>query len=613
MEPNAKRYAILVVLVLVGSLASFMLFTELQKGPTPAPERYPVLEQDSSVYAALADNLLMHHTFSASPNLEPFRKWPIGYPLFLAVTKYLSGGFLLAVILQVLASIGAAVLLYRMAQTFLPQRFALIPALIFALNPYVLFLNTSVLTDGLFASALIAIIYMLFFWKTEKTLWHFFGIGALLGVATLLRPIAQFLVVVLPLLYMFCMRIPFTKMWRFGAVFVAGFALLVVPWIMRNTLVFGTPEIGHISSFNLLFYDAQNFLLFKELRTVRPQPILLSSSPLYTEQARSAAARVGNRIERDLVVLTPPGGNQENYYGTLGLRYILEDPFYYGYFHLINTLPFFLQGNIRGYSVQARSIEMRNGIVIAPVSLFEAWHTIKSRGATITERAHALLTLAPSAIELIWNVTLILLSLLALLFAKQNRILLVLGALIVYFAILTGPVGIGTPRLHIPAEPYLFLLAAVGLGIGLSLARRLYAHRGEFTRFLIAGGSATALDLVLLYIGTEYLKLHYLVSASIALVIAYTLSFFLQKLWTFRDRAKDRLAHQAFGYAVFVAINIGLNALLLWFFVNELFLWYIAAQVVVSVFIALISYVVYKKILFGTFLARLTTSRAKAT
>ena len=610
---NTHRYVLLIVLVLFANVISFALFYESQRGPVSAPERYPVLEQDSSVYTALADNLLVHHAFSASSDLQPFQKWPIGYPLFLAVTKYISGGFMLAIVLQVLAGIGAVLLLYRMAQVFLPPDFALIPALLFALDPYVLFLNTSILTDGLFTSLFIVIIYALFFWESKKTVWHFFGIGALLGMATLLRSIAQFLVIVLPFLYLFVNRISLSRFWRPVAAFIAGFFLLVTPWMLRNEVVFGTPKIANISNFDLLFYDAQRFLLLKELRAERPQPILLSSSPLYTTEAQAAATRVGDRITRDLTTLTPPGGNPENYYGTLGLRYVLQDPFYYGYFHLINTTSFFLQDDIRGYQVELRSIELRNGIPSTPVSLFSAWHDLQSKKTSLSEKINAVGILLPSGFNLGLDCALVFFSFLALSYARRNRLLLVPATLVVYLAVLTGPVGIDTPRLHIPAEPFLFLLAATGVGIGIHLLKHLYQHRVEFSRFLIAGGTATAFDMALLYIGTGLLKINYLISASLALVVAYTVSFFLQKYWTFRDKNSNRIFAQAFGYASFVAFNIALNAFLLWFFVHELFLWYLAAQFVAAIIIALLSYVVYKKILFGTFLRRLTIPHAKTT
>lgn len=597
MSLDTKRYVGIALLVVIGSMCSTLFFLRTQAGPLPAPERYPVLEQDSSMYATLADNLLVHHSFSASPDLTPFRKWAIGYPLFLAVTKSISGGFWLAVLLQILLSAFAAVLLYKMARSLLSPSLALVPTLLFALNPYVLFLNSTILSDGLFTSLIICIVYLLFFSTYEKKI-HIIGIGALLGIATLVRPIAQFLVIVLPILYIWHKHLSFKHAWRIAAVFIAGFGIIVIPWVTRNALTFGTPEVAHISSFDLLFYDAQSFLLFKELRAVRPQPILLASSPLYTPEAKAASQRVSDRIEHDLARLTPAGGDPENYYGKLALEYILENPFQYGYFHIVNTLPFFLQGDIRGYAIQARSIAAQNGTYTAPVSLFEAWHSLIGRTSTLGIRLQSFGTLFAPGFELGFNVLVVLLSLASILLVR-NRLLSVLAILVAYFALLTGPVGIDTPRLHVPAEPFLFLLASVGITASISVLHTLYTHRREFGRFLIAGGSTTALDLLLLYGATEYMHLHYLISASIALVIAYTTSFFLQKLWAFRDESKNHMTTQALGYSVFVVASIALNALLLWFFVHELFLWYVAAQILVSLILALMSYVLYKKILFG--------------
>ncbi len=596
---NAQRERFLAGAVLLGAVAVFMLAMVLSHGPAPSTERFPVLEQDSSEYVLLADNLLKHGAFSDTPDLAPFRKWAIGYPLFLATSKALTGGFVLAVIIQVLLLALATVLVFRMARTLLPERFALIPALVFGLNPYVLFLNTVVLSDGLFASLLACVVYLLFFAK-PKTLREFFCIGFLLGVATLIRPIAQFLVLLLPLLYFFVSRIPLKRAWRIAAAFVFGFLIIIAPWVARNHSIFGTAELAHIAQFDLLYYNAQSFLVMKELRAERPQPILLASAPLFTQDAADATKRVEDRITRDLASATPPGGNPENYYGVLGARYILSDPFYYGYFHIISTASFFLTGDIRAFEVDTRSLAVRNGYDVPVKSIFVAWNDVRNAPSTAV-RLQSAGTLAVPALEIGFQIALVLLSLLALLSAKPpaRNTLFVFAALIAYFALITGPIGIGTARLHIPSEPYLFLLASVGVAALIPLLQHLYAHRFEFLRFLVSGITATALQVALLFGFTEFLKVPYLVSASVAMLIAYGLSFVLQKHWSFKNSDTSKTKRQLALYAGFVSFNIALNAALLWFFVHELFLWYVFAQLVAAVAIALLSYVVYKKVLFA--------------
>ena len=57
------------------------------------------------------------------------------------------------------------------------------------------------------------------------------------------------------------------------------------------------------------------------------------------------------------------------------------------------------------------------------------------------------------------------------------------------------------------------------------LIRLIYKKR-QYVKFIIAGGTAAFTDLVLLYIFTDILGWWYLVSAAIAFVIAFFVSFF---------------------------------------------------------------------------------------
>ena len=129
-------------------------------------------------------------------------------------------------------------------------------------------------------------------------------------------------------------------------------------------------------------------------------------------------------------------------------------------------------------------------------------------------------------------------------------------------------------------------------------------------RYLVSGGSAAAVDLGLLYALTEWLGLHYLFSAALAFIVAFFVSFFLQKFWTFQDHSVERVRSQVALYFVIAVANLGLNTLLMYLFVEHLHLWYLTAQVIVGALLACGSFFISKHIVFNTLR---TTNRCENT
>lgn len=117
-------------------------------------------------------------------------------------------------------------------------------------------------------------------------------------------------------------------------------------------------------------------------------------------------------------------------------------------------------------------------------------------------------------------------------------------------------------------------------------------------RYLISGGTAAAVDLILLYILTDSVGLHYLTSAVLAFLVALVVSFLLQKFWTFQDESVDRVHKQATAYFIIAALNLGLNTFLIYLFVEYAHLWYIFAQVLASGLIAFESFFISRYFIF---------------
>lgn len=117
-------------------------------------------------------------------------------------------------------------------------------------------------------------------------------------------------------------------------------------------------------------------------------------------------------------------------------------------------------------------------------------------------------------------------------------------------------------------------------------------------KYVIAGGTAATVDLGLLYLLTDIAGFHYLVSATLAFVVAFVVSFTLQKFWTFGDETRDRMHVQATVYFVIAVANVGINAGLMYLFVSVFGIWYFLAQIIAGAAIACYNFLIYRRFVF---------------
>src|SRR6056297_798917 len=121
----------------------------------------------------------------------------------------------------------------------------------------------------------------------------------------------------------------------------------------------------------------------------------------------------------------------------------------------------------------------------------------------------------------------------------------------------------------------------------------------KLIKFGIVGVAATAVNWVALYFFTDILGVWYMVSAVLAFVAAFIVSFSFQKFWTFRDNCTHKLTSQAFFYFVITFSSLILNLVGLYALVDILGLYYLYSQVVLSVVLALFRYAVNNFLIFN--------------
>ncbi len=101
----------------------------------------------------------------------------------------------------------------------------------------------SISTESLL-TALLALSLWLYVLSLERDQTHLWVLtGVVLGIATLTRGVVQ----LLPLMILVHLGAQRTGrgLWRGSGLLLAGFILVVSPWMMRNWLLFGSPKISH--------------------------------------------------------------------------------------------------------------------------------------------------------------------------------------------------------------------------------------------------------------------------------------------------------------------------------------------------------------------------------
>jgi len=115
-------------------------------------------------------------------------------------------------------------------------------------------------------------------------------------------------------------------------------------------------------------------------------------------------------------------------------------------------------------------------------------------------------------------------------------------------------------------------------------------------RYIISGGSGAVVNLGTLYALTHIVGVWYLTASVIAFILSFVVSFTLQRIWTFDIRTRDGIARHGVLY-LFVALgNLLFNTAFVYLLVEYLQVWYLLAQLLSGMLIALVSFFVYRKI-----------------
>ena len=240
-DPSPSTRLGMTLVIAVAAIAHFTYFA-LRYGSFYFP--------DSFTYLAPAGNLIHGLGFSNGTPLEPDTIRTPGYPLLLILFGLKTAP---VIAFQHLLTIGLAAALYLSLIQRLRSRFvAMTAAILYALDVPTIHIANKLLTETVF-TALLFVIFVLNV-APRSSAAKSIGIGLLLGLMVLVRPIAMFFFALMAL------RIPRRQL----IAFVAASLVLPGAWAARNWIRTGVFTVSSIGNINLLTTRAAGALAIED-------------------------------------------------------------------------------------------------------------------------------------------------------------------------------------------------------------------------------------------------------------------------------------------------------------------------------------------------------------
>ena len=122
----------------------------------------------------------------------------------------------------------------------------------------------------------------------------------------------------------------------------------------------------------------------------------------------------------------------------------------------------------------------------------------------------------------------------------------------------------------------------------------------QLLKFGVVGVIATIIDFFFLFLFTDVFGMYYLLSAAISFVLSTLFNYVASMRFVFNSKfSKDEKSKELILFVILSVSGLVLNQFLLWFFVEKIALYYMAAKIVATFFVMMWNFVSRKVWLEG--------------
>ena len=412
--------------VLVRSTIFFLIY----------PDTEVLTITDQKIYLKLATHL--RNTWDFGPDFG-FERVPL-YPIFVAFFQKISENLFFLIGIQNVFGLTSIFFLYKMGYLF-SKRVAVLAAFFAAANINFAVLSNSVLTESIFYPLFCFFLLKLFLYSREKNVRQIALAGFILGLCTMIRHVTMFMPWAV-CLYIFLL--PGTKFFpklRHAAVFFLLWAIAMAPWIYRNYEVAGYAGVTSQGEPHIIGWILPCVMQYEE--KIDLKEAVKKSTKIWKEKKK----KLPKNIEKNRFSLDREAKK-------FALDYILSCSVW-------SVTKAWFWGAMKNMFSPVT-------IELAYILKMDWTHFYETQGASFPEQAWNFIfrnkNRVYATLLMLGIVSMVVFRLLQAYGAwrmwKDSREIFVLsGLVILYFLLISGPVGYGKYR--VPFEPVLILFTAI--------------------------------------------------------------------------------------------------------------------------------------------------------
>jgi len=435
---DRKIFALLFGVSLLAGSASIGYLTHVARtSDTEMARGYPIASDTMpGEFATLTVNMVDHGVFSmatTSPYTPNMWRTP-GYSAFLVPFYAFTGSFYPALFAQILFVFLTTVLLFIMVRRLVPERWAVTLSVLYIVLPTTLLSVATIMNETLYTFMLIGTIYVFFFFEMKNMYMKWALTGFLFALAAYIKPGSLYILFFFLPAY-FLVFLPWRQVSRkhfyAAAIMVVVFVGTLAPWCIRNKVALDSWHFASTSAFQIFRHNATQFYeAYHDVPNIEARYALqdMAGIPHGSVPLDMKYAEVMKKV---------------------ALQVIFEHPFSYAMFHLSTFIPFFASSGIIDYERYVYVMLPQFDPAEEP-SLLQAIHPFSLPTLLVVLTNHGW-TLVENAL---WAL-ITLLAVLGLWRGKDVRLARMLFAIVLYFAVVTGPIA--HARYRAPIEPLLLM------------------------------------------------------------------------------------------------------------------------------------------------------------
>ena len=121
----------------------------------------------------------------------------------------------------------------------------------------------------------------------------------------------------------------------------------------------------------------------------------------------------------------------------------------------------------------------------------------------------------------------------------------------------------------------------------------------QLFRYTLVGGLAFVVDFGLLFFLTEYVRLHYLISATISFLAGLLVNYVISTQWIFRDSNIKNKKVEFILFGLIGVIGIILNNVIIYLFTDVVGLYYMLSKLVTAIIVYMWNFLGRRYFLFN--------------